>query len=133
MNIKQKIALLESAKTDIVGGDSWLGIIDECTDIPDYIEKREYEQAEDSLITVEYLWRQMYPKLECLIYDPVTPSQEQCDKVSHDCHIEHDTLSHPVYRSCHSCRLHRINDGENFCDYISRPLYWLAVYCKYWE
>ena len=67
-------------------------------------------------------------------------SQEQydrhhkpCDKVSHDCHIEYDTLSHPVYRSCHSCRLHRINDGENFCDYISRPLYWLAVYCKYWE
>ena len=28
------------------------------------------------------------------IVEPVTPSQNPCDKVSHDCHIEYDKVSH---------------------------------------
>lgn len=129
MNIKQKIALLESAKTDIVGGDSWLGIIDECTDIPDYIEKREYEQVEDSLVAVEYLWRRMYSKLENLIYEsdhdlnvviktePVISCQNPCDKVSHGCHIEYDKVSHGSCFDCVHCEQGQELDGSEslFC------------------
>lgn len=113
MNKEQMIALLESARTDIIGGDSWLGIIDLCSNIADWTEQDEYEFAFDTLKAVQRLWRRMYPKLDGLIYGKeltVTlddelfsnlkkfaeslPSHTQYDKVSHERHIEYDRVSH---------------------------------------
>lgn len=122
MNKEQMIALLESARTDIIGGDSWLGIIDLCSNIADWTEQDEYEFAFDTLKAVQRLWRRMYPKLDGLIYGKeltVTlddelfsnlkkfaeslPSHTQYDKVSHERHIERDTVSHDDDRSCWTC------------------------------
>jgi hypothetical protein len=63
-----------------------------------------------------------------------TPSQEPCDKVSHDCHIEYDTLSHESCEImftewiCTSCKYFEWDmDDKCICHYHNRE----AVYADY--